>query len=147
MTRDDRPTKVPEALDALNHLYKKMVDDVNVGDRTYNEGVLKMVKSYDRNSMMTNASSMHCFSKSFESSVSRGANLKVQPTSVSRRTFRNGSRNKQDTKKKNELPHRPVYAKRDHNASEAIEMRQPFAKGHGNSMSSFCKYQKRGKDI
>ena len=72
MTRDDRPTKVPEALDALNHLYKKMVDDVNVGDRTYNEGVLKMVKSYDRNSMMTNASSMHCFSKSFESSVCRG---------------------------------------------------------------------------
>ena len=93
-------TKINEALGALDDLYKQMIEDAKIGDRAYNEGVIKMARKYKSNNLAINSSSLHSFSTKFDSTTKGGQHLKVQPTAVSRRKYKNGSRNPQDKKKK-----------------------------------------------
>ena len=73
----------------------------------------------------------------------------MQPTAVSGRKFKNGSRQKQDTswKKKLELPSRRVTLKREHNFAKIVKFNKPSAKKSGRTMSSTTTYPTRKENV
>ena len=73
----------------------------------------------------------------------------MQPTVVSRRKLKNGSRQKQDTsrKRKLELPNRRVTLKREHNFAKIVKCNKPWAKKFGRTMSSITTYPNRKENI
>ena len=93
--------------------------------------------------MSQNSSSLSCYGKTYLDSL-RGK-IKVQPTAVSRRMFKNGSRQKQDTsqKRKLELPNRKVTLKREHNFAKVVKFNKPSAKKSGRTVSSTTTYSTR----
>ena len=94
-----------------------------------------------------NSSLLSCYGKTHLNSL-RGK-IKVQPTAVSRRKFKNGSRQKQDTsrKRKLELPNRIVTLKREHNLAKIVKFNKPSAKSSGRTMSSTTTYPTRKEKI
>ena len=128
------------ALESLNKLNVQLELDINVGDINFNEGFVKMVDSYLKNNIYMNASALHLYSKLFRRSVARGRK-KVQPGAVSRRVHKNGSRQKQDTSKKNiTLPHRLITRKRKHNFSLNISKSEQCPKKSGRTMLTSTAY-------
>ena len=82
------------------------------------------------------SSSLSCNGKTYLDS--RRGETKVQPNAFSRREFKNGSRQKQDTsrKRKLELPNRRVTLKREHNFVKTVKFNKPSAKKYDSTMSS-----------
>ena len=82
------------------------------------------------------SSSLTCNGKTYLDS--RRGETKVQPNAFSRREFKNGSRQKQDTsrKRKLELPNRRVTLKREHNFVKTVKLNKPSAKKYDSTMSS-----------
>ena len=69
--------------------------------------------------------------------------MKVQPTAVSRRKSKIGSRQKQSTVKTKMLPNRPESVKRKHNISDIVDLNIPLTKKAGRSMIRNTKYFKK----
>ena len=80
---------------------------------------------------------------------SRRGKIKVQPTGVSRRNLKYGSRQKQDTsqKKKLVLPNRRVTLKRERNFAKIVKSNKPSAKKSGRTMSSTTTYLTRKEKV
>ena len=72
-----------------------------------------------------------------------GNGIKVQPTAVSHRRSKNGSRQKQSNVKTKTLPIRPVKIKRKYDITAAIDSNVPSAKKGGRSMVSNIKHFNR----
>ena len=69
----------------------------------------------------------------------------MQPTSVSRRKLKNGSRQKEGAsrKRKLELTERRVTLKREESFSKRVKINKPSAKKSGRTMSSTTTYPTR----
>ena len=94
-----------------------------------------------------NSSSLCCYGKTYLDS--RRGKFKVQPTGVSRRNLKYGSRQKQDTsqKKKLVLPNRRVTLKRERNFAKIVKSNKPSAKKSGRTMSSTTTYLTRKEKV
>ena len=87
-----------------------------------------------------NSSSLSCYGKTYLDSL-RGK-IKVQPTAVSRRRFKNGSRQKQDASRKRKLEpsNRRVALKKEHNFAKTVKFDKQSAKKSARTMSSTTTY-------
>ena len=129
----------------VDRLTEKLRKDIEVGDVNFNKGLMKITKAYLENSISVNASALHCFSKTFRENSVRGR-IKVQPGAVSRRTHKNGSRQKQDNHRKNiTLSHQILTKKRGHVFSEHMSKNQACPKKARRSMISNTTYPKKKK--
>ena len=111
-------------------------------DPTYNKGSLKFVQRFDHLSYSQQSSAFHTFGSSFLQRGNRGK-IKVQPTAVTRRKSKIGSRQKQDTytaKSVNNLSTRKVSLKRPHSFKDVVRKNQACAKKAGRSMASYTTY-------
>ena len=94
-----------------------------------------------------NSSSLSCYGKTYLDSL-RGK-IKVQPTAVSRKRLKNGSRQKQDASRKRKLesPNTRVALKTEHNFAKTVKFDKPSAKKSGRTMSSTTTYPTRKEKI
>ena len=88
-------SKTNEALAALDSLYDTIKEQILRNDTNFNKSVIKFEDRYKKMNVSQNSYSLSCYRKTYLDSL-RGK-IKVQPTAVSRRKFKNGSRQKQDT--------------------------------------------------
>ena len=91
-------SETDEALAALDSLYDKLKEQILRIDTNFNKSFIKFESRYKRMNVSQNSSSLSCYGKTYLDSLR--AKIKVQPNAVSRRKFKNGSRQEQDTTRK-----------------------------------------------
>ena len=91
-------SETDKALAALDRLYDKLKEQVLGNDTNFNKSFIKFENRYKKLNVSQNSSSLSCYGKTYLDSL-RGK-IKVQPTAVSRRKFKNSSRQGQDTTRK-----------------------------------------------
>ena len=120
-------------------------EKVSSGTSTwFNKTLQKFIKLYERFTENQKITAFLNFDSIF---VGKSRNrIKVQPTAVSRRKSKNGSRQKQSNVKTKTLPIRPVKTKRKYDITAVIDSNVPSAKKAGWSMVSNTKHF-NGKEI
>ena len=100
-------------------------------DRTMQEGLLKMQRRMKNMSNARLISAIHQFGN--EGSSRKRGKIQVQPGAVTRRSSKNGSRQKQPTRirKLKSLPSRRITTLRPHTLSQLVEENIPIAKKSG----------------
>ena len=128
-------------------MYDTIKKQILRNDTNFNKSFIKFEDKYKKMNVSQNSSLLSCYGKTHLNSL-RGI-IKVQPTAVSRRKFKNGSRQKQDTsrKRKLKLPNRRVTLKREHNLAKIVKFNKPSAKSSGRTMSSTTTYPTRKEKI
>lgn len=106
----------------------------------FNNSLMKFIKRYEKSSETQRVAGLQNFGTIFTGKTRR--KIHVQPTAVSRRKSKIGSRQKQSNVKTKNLPNRSVSFKRKHNISDIIDQNVPSAKKAGRSMISNTKYFK-----
>ena len=132
------------ANDHLSEVFEVLSKKINQGNTEFNKAVLAFAKRFGKLSENQLQCALHSFGSIFIGKA-RGR-IKVQPTAVSRRKSKIGSRRKQDTKRVSstkELPTRLIKTKRKHNISEVVDKNQPSAKKAGRSMISVTTHPKK----
>ena len=135
LTKDTNDGNV---LEKFNLFYEDVVSKLQQGDEEYRKSILKFVSRYEKFSSNQRTSAFQSFGTVFVGKA-RGK-IKVQPTAVSRRKSKIGSRQKQDTSITKSLPHRRITTKRKHSMTHIIDENVPSAKKAGRSMVSNTKY-------
>ena len=128
-------------------VYMTIKKQILKNDTNFNKSSIKFEDRYKKMNVSQNSSSLSCYGKTYLDS--RRGKIKMQPTSVSRRTLKNGSRQKQHTsrKRKLELPNRRVTLKREHNFAKIVKCNKPSTKKLGSTMSSITTYPNRKVNI
>ena len=128
-----------DALESLNTVYEVLREKIENGNIEIARGVNVLAKRCHKMNQNQLISSLYSFGGAF---VNRSkGKIRVQPTAVSRRKSKTGSRSKQST-----LPHRLVTIKRRHNISEAIQNNVQSAKKAGRAMKSTTTYPARKRN-
>ena len=130
-----------KVLETFDQFYHSVVTDLQNGDGEFRKSVDKFLTRYDKFSLNQKKSALQSFGTTFIGK-SRGK-IKVQPTAVSRRVSKIGSRQRQSNNKTKVLPNRRITLKRKHKLSEVVDLNVPSAKKAGRSMISNTKYPKR----
>ena len=129
-----------EVQSELEDIYQLLGKQIATGDQDMCKAVIKFSKRLKNLKSSHLTSALHSFGGVF---VNRSrTKIKVQPTAVSRRKSKIGSRQKQDTskfKKMNNIPNRIKKNKRKHNLSQIILNNQAPAKKAGRTMPSLTK--------
>ena len=143
------PEELPTTLtctanEHLSEVFDVLSEKISQGNTEFNKAILTFAKRFDKLSENQLLSALHSVGSIFVGKAR--SRIKVQPTAVSRRKSKIGSRRKQDTKRvfsNKELPIRLIKTKRKHNISEVVDKNQPSAKKAGRSMVSVTTYPKK----
>ena len=141
--REEKKMEKTDVLKKFESFYKTVVEELHNDDKEFQKSILKFISRYEKFSHNQRKSALQSFGTVFVGKT-RGK-IKVQPTAVSRRKSKNGSRQKQDNAGTKSLPSRRVTVKRKHSLSQVINENVPSAKKAGRSMISNTKYPKRKK--
>ena len=129
-----------EAAELLTLVYESLRAEIETGINEVARGVNVFVKRYGRMNQNQLISSLHSFGGAFVNHSK--SKIRVQPTALSRRKSKTGSRSKPSI-----LPHRSISVKRKHDISEAIRTNVPSAKKAGRVMKSVTTYPVRKNKI
>ena len=105
--------------------------------------VIKFTKRFESLHESQRISALQSFGSTFFGR--KRSKINVQPTSVSRRKSKIGSRQRQSSVATKNLPILLISLKRKHSIKEVIDKNVPSAKKAGRSMNSNTKYLRRSK--
>ena len=134
---EELPTLTCTANEHMSEVFEVLSKKINQGNTGFNKAVLAFAKRFGKLSENQLQCALHSFGSIFVGKAK--GRIKIQPTAVSRRKSKIGSRRKQDTKRvssNKELPTRLIKIKRKHNISEV-------AKKAGRSMISVTTHPKK----
>lgn len=137
-TKDEVNNLSEQALEMFKKFCYSVEEEIKNENKDFNSALIKFMKRYETFGNNQRVSSLQSFGTSFFGR--KRSKIKVQPTAVSRRKSKIGSRQKQSNVALKSLPNRPVALKRKHSMKEIVEKNVPPAKKAGRSMISNTKY-------
>ena len=125
-----------QASEVFDNFFETVKDEIKNENKEFNVALIKFTKRFETLSQNQKDSAFQSFGTTCFGR--KNTKIKVQPTAVSRRKSKIGSR--ENNVRTSSLPNRSISLKRKHNMKEIFVMNVPFAKKAGRSMVSNTKY-------
>ena len=122
----------------FNNIFKTVKEEIKNENKKFNVALIKFMKIFESFNQNQEVSAFQSFDTTFFGR--KRTKVKVQPTTVSRRKSKIGSRQRQSNVATKSLPNLPISYKRRHSMKEIVDMSVPSAMKAGRSMVSNTKY-------
>ena len=127
-----------QASEMFENCFKTVKEEIKNENKEFNVALIKFIKRFESFGENQDVFAFQSFGTT--SFGRKRTKIKEQPTAVSRRKARIGSRQRQKNIGTKSLPERSISLKRKHNMKEIVDMNGPSAKKAGRSMISNTKY-------